>query len=198
MRPIPPCPRCLALLPRLLSARPWALSGAFRAVPLPWYLCFLRAGGYLWCPEQRALSQAAPSSSVLSPAQAPFLSAKVLPPPEMGGARYLAPARFEPRGSIVLNVPPTRCRGLPIIIRSWAQCRAAGLLTGAGYPAIGSRTWQTANGSGRHPRLISSRGRNQGRPLEAGPEHRLFWDIYAHARRCYVVFFVPAQFRLLA
>ena len=58
--------------------------------------------------------------------------------PEREGARNPLQAHFEPRGSIVLDVPPTRHQGLPSVLGRGAQCRAAGLLAEAGYPAIGS------------------------------------------------------------
>ena len=50
----------------------------------------------------RSLLQWPPHHRV-SPAPAPFLSAKAPPPPERKGARYLLPARFESRESIVLT-----------------------------------------------------------------------------------------------
>ena len=66
-------------------------------------------------------------------------------PPEREGSWCLPSARFEPRGSIVLNVPLTRCGGLPSVVRCGAHCRAAGLSTGERYPAIGSQTRRTSH-----------------------------------------------------
>ena len=96
-------------------------------------ICASRVLMALWYPEQRVLAQPAPSSSGLSPAPAPFLLAKASPLPGRERMQCLPPARFEPRGSIVLNVPPPRRRGLLSTLGRRAKCKATGLLTGAGY-----------------------------------------------------------------
>ena len=67
----------------------------------------------MWHSELRVLAQAVPSLSGRSPASAPFLSAKLPPRLTREAVRHLPAVRFELRGFIVLNVLPTRHRGLP-------------------------------------------------------------------------------------
>lgn len=98
-------------------------------VPLAWYPPFPRFGGSLWHPELRVLAKPVPSKPGIFPVPALFLSAKPSPPQEIKAALYLPLAHFEPRGSIVLNVVPTRRRGPPDIPGLAAQCRTFGLLS---------------------------------------------------------------------
>ena len=141
----PPLPSLFGTAPGvvdLVSDLVWGVLGCSAVVvsllPAFWWLPVV--------PETASSCSIDPSSSSLSPAPAPFFSAKAPPPPEREGALYYPPVRFVPQGSIVSSVPPSRRRALLSILGRGVQCRAAGLLTAVGHSAIGSRTQRTAHG----------------------------------------------------